>query len=151
MSCGVPASVTPATVFDFLVGAWELSRTISAQAEICGRMSVEAMSAEEAEYRERVEVRTTDGAVFEASMRYTLRRTCKGVDFYFAGGETLFQTLCFEADESGCLRAEAEHACGGDRYVSVYELSPDRRFRVRHAVRGPRKRYVSATEFRKVG
>lgn len=146
MSDAVLPLVTPATVFDFLPGEWALSRSVSGLAEMRGTASIQATSGE-TEYRERVEVRTSAGAVFAASARYVLRRTRDGVAFYFADGESLFQALCFKEDDRGRLRAEAEHGCGEDRYVSTYELGPELRFSVRHDVRGPRKQYVSVTEF----
>ena len=137
----------PASAFAFLLGTWVLEREVSGQARIEGELRVSASGEGLAEYAERCAVRTDDGAQFTGSQRYTVRQSANGFVLCFAETGAVFQELGFAVGGDGSLRAEAVHRCAGDEYASAYVLGPGRAFSVRHAVRGPRKSYVSVTRF----
>ena len=118
---------------------------------MAGEVMVRETGAGEAEYRERMTVKTEAGAVFSGSQCYVVRRLAEGFALYFAETGAVFEEVRFRAGEEGELRAEAVHLCGEDRYESEYVLGPGRRFRIRHWVRGPRKEYVLAAVFFAVG
>ncbi len=50
----------------------------------------------------------------------------------------------------GTLRADAEHHCPPDHYVSRFTLDRDDRLMVQHKVQGPSKDYVVRTTYRRV-
>ena len=144
--------LTPMETFGFLLGTWRLERVIAGQAVAEGVVTISEVVEEDAEYCERVVVRTAEGAVFSGSQRYLLKRLENGFVLYFAETGAVFEEVRFMPDvsvdgEDGALRAKAEHRCGEDWYRSAYRLGPGRQFTIRHAVSGPRKKYVSETTF----
>ena len=144
---GEETGLTPAGAFAFLLGTWVLEREVTGQARMVGELRVSSAGDGSAKYAERVAVRTDGGAQFTGSQRYVLRQNALGFVLCFAQTGAVFQELRFVADADGSLRAEAVHRCAEDEYASAYVLGPGRVFSVRHAVRGPRKAYVSTTSF----
>jgi len=51
--------------------------------------------------------------------------------------------------DGDAFAGSATHACSPDVYRSDYRFLADGTFVIRHAVRGPRKDYVSTTVFRR--
>ncbi len=139
--------LTPAAVFEFLLGTWTLEREVSGQARMVGELRVSAAGDGTAVYEEHATVRTEGGVQFAGSQRYLLKQQTDGVVLCFAGSGAVFQELRFAVGGHGTLRAEAVHHCVEDEYVSAYALGPGRVFSVRHEVSGPRKAYVSTTRF----
>ena len=137
----------PEDAFSFLLGEWRVEREVSGEARMEGWLTIREIGAGEAEYRERVSVTTAAGAVFAGSQRYVVRRLDDGFVLCFAEAGAVFEEVRFAAGGDGVLRAEARHLCGEDWYRSAFEVGPGRQFRIRHAVSGPRKQYVSETTF----
>jgi Family of unknown function (DUF6314) len=132
--------------FDRLLGEWRVTRSIAGHASMSGSAYVVLLAATEALYEERVEVVLESGKRLTGTRRYLYRRTQDGLDILFAETQQLFQSLRFRLDGND-LVAEASHDCAMDRYCSRYILRADDCFSVRHTVHGPRKGYVSTTEF----
>jgi hypothetical protein len=132
--------------FDRLPGKWRITRVIPGHASITGNAHVVLLAATEALYEERVEVALESGKSLTGTRRYLYRRTQDGMDILFAETQQLFQSLQFLPDGNN-LVAEASHDCAKDRYCSRYILRGADCWTVRHTVRGPRKNYVSTTEF----
>jgi Family of unknown function (DUF6314) len=132
--------------FEWLLGDWRITRTIPGHASIAGDAQVVLLAAGEALYEERVEVALESGKRLTGTRRYQYRRTQSGLDILFAETQQLFQSLQFRPDGNN-LVAEASHNCAMDRYCSRYILCADDCFTVLHTVRGPRKNYISTTEF----
>ncbi len=140
------AGLRPADAFHFLLGSWQVRRRVSGMAAMAGDVTVRETAAGEAEYCERVTVKTDAGTLFSGSQGYVVRQLAEGFALYFAGGRAVFEEVRF-LPVAGELRAKAVHLCGEDRYESEYVLGPGRGFMIRHRVRGPRKEYVSEAVF----
>lgn len=141
------AGLRPADAFHFLLGSWQVRRRVSGMAAMTGDVTVRETAAGEAEYRERMTVKTDAGALFSGSQGYVVRQLGEGFALYFAGGGAVFEEVRFLPAATGELRAKAVHLCGEDRYESEYVLGPGRGFMIRHWVRGPRKEYMSEAMF----
>jgi hypothetical protein len=135
--------------FDWLLGDWHIRRTIPGHASIAGGAQVALLAAGEALYEERVEVALESGQRLTGTRRYHYRRTQSGLDILFAETQRLFQSLQFRPDGNN-LVAEASHDCAMDRYCSQYILHAADCFTVLHTVSGPRKKYISTTEFLRI-
>lgn len=142
--------LVPADAFGFLVGVWRIEREVHGQIAMVGTAEIRATGTDVAEYRERVVVKLADGAAFSGSQRYRVQRAAEGFELRFADTGALFQDLRFTCEKDGGLRATAIHVCGEDRYASEYVLGPRRWFSIRHSVVGPRKDYLSTTQFREI-
>jgi hypothetical protein len=146
LEMGFPLDARIPSPFDWVLGEWRIDRTIPGHASMAGRAHVVLLPDGEATYRERVEVRLDSGKSWAGGCRYRYRRTEGGFDVLFEDTRRLFQSLNFRQDGS-TLVAEAKHDCAMDRYCSEYVIRVDGSFTVRHRVHGPKKNYVSATEF----
>ena len=136
--------------FDWILGEWRLDRVIPGHAIITGKAEVVLLADGDALYRERVAVALASGKTLTGGCSYRHQRTEAGLDIYFAGTRQLFQSLRFRPREDELI-AESRHQCGLDLYSSEYVLRVGEGFTVRHTVCGPRKSYVSTTEFRRSG
>ena len=150
MSMGASLPLMPADAFHFLLGCWQIERTVSGIALMEGRLTVLDCGNDKAEYRERVSVKTVDGAAFTGAQRYWVTRSEDGFTLCFVETRTVFEEVRFAGTVGGGLRAEAAHLCGKDWYQSEYVLGPGHCFTIRHAVTGPRKDYVSDSSFRAI-
>ncbi len=139
--------LTPAGAFEFLLGAWTVERELSGQAEMAGFAEVRRTANGEAEFHERVTVRTLRGAEFTGSQRYLLQKTARGFALLFAEGGRVFEDVQLGVGADGVLRGSARHECGEDVYDSEYVLGPGESFSICHRVVGPRKDYVSVSRF----
>ena len=146
---GGKAELTPGGVFSFLLGRWRIERMVPGQAVMEGMLTVTEKLGGQATYNEQVAVRTTRGAEFLGSRRYDLMQSENGFVLCFAETGAVFEEVRFAANPGGSLHGEAEHLCGEDWYRSAYVFGPGPQFRVRHAVTGPRKDYVSVTTFQR--
>lgn len=140
---------TPDTVFEGLAGAWHLERTIEGQASMTGTAVFSPFEAGLLKYREEGRIRLADGKEFDGHREYLFERTPGGFLVHFA--ETpprLFHAIEVVRD-GDALAGSAVHLCTPDTYDSSYRFLADGSFSIRHAVRGPRKDYLSATVFRR--
>jgi hypothetical protein len=137
-------------IFARMIGDWSFERRVSSRAIMTGSAIFEPMGDGEARYREAGRLRLAGREEFDASREYLYRRREAGFAVFFM--ETpprLFHTVILTPRGSGMLVGEASHLCGQDHYRTGYEFLPDRSFRIEHAVRGPRKDYVTTTLFRR--
>jgi len=142
---------TADTVFDGLAGAWDLERTIEGQASMSGVAVFTPLETGMLKYREEGRIRLADGKEFDGHREYFFERTPGGFAVHFAGSPTrLFHAIGIVRD-GDVLAGSATHLCTPDTYDSGYRFLPDGSFTIRHAVRGPRKHYLSATVFTRRG
>jgi hypothetical protein len=145
----LPTWGTADTVFDGLVGAWELERTIEGQAAMTGIAVFTPLEAGMLKYREEGRIRLADGKEFDGHREYLFERAPGGFVVHFA--ETpprLFHAIGIVRD-GDALAGSATHLCTPDTYDSSYRFLADGSFTIRHTVHGPRKDYLSATVFRR--
>lgn len=142
---------TADTVFDGLVGAWDLERTIEGQASMTGTAVFTPLETGMLRYREEGRIRLADGKEFDGHREYLFERALGGFVVHFA--ETpprLFHAIGIVRD-GDALAGSATHLCTPDTYDSSYRFLADGSFTIRHTVHGPRKDYLSATVFRRRG
>jgi len=139
-------------VLDRLQGEWKFVREVPGKATMTGRAHIAATSADRARYDETAHVRLTDGTRLTGSQSYRYKRLpapANGFEVLFADTGELFERLDFQSEPDGSLRADAEHLCGSDRYVSRFVLDAHDRLHVEHTVTGPGKNYVVRTVYRR--
>jgi Family of unknown function (DUF6314) len=142
-----------AEIFERLLGEWSFVREVPDKATMTGHARILATAEGRARYDETARVRLADGTTLTGSQSYYYRQLpppANGFDVLFAENEELFERLNFHLSTDGSLRAEAEHHCPPDRYVSQFTLDRDDRLFVEHAVQGPHKNYVVRTVYRRV-
>ncbi len=136
-------------LFDRLEGAWELGRSIESQAAMTGIAKFRRHGPDALEYREEGRVHLADGKTFDAHREYRFERAPHGFLVFFAEEPPrLFHRIELMRD-GDTLSGSATHLCAPDVYDSDYRFLADGTFVIRHAVRGPRKDYVSTTVFRR--
>jgi hypothetical protein len=141
-------------IFDRLQGEWTFVREVPGKATMTGRARIAPTGEGRARYDETARVRLTDGSRLTGRQSYWYRRLpapANGFEVYFAETGELFERLDFRTVPDGSLRADAEHDCPPDRYVSQFTLDAEGRLAVEHTVTGPDKNYVVRTAYRKVG
>jgi hypothetical protein len=139
-------------ILDRLQGEWKFVREVPGKATMTGRAHIAATSADRARYDETARVRLTDGTSLTGSQSYRYKRLAapaNGFEVLFAETGELFERLEFHSQADGSLRADAEHLCGADRYVSQFVLDAADRLLVEHTVAGPGKNYVVRTVYRR--
>jgi hypothetical protein len=141
-------------IFDRLQGEWTFVRDVPGKATMTGRARIAPTGEGRARYDETARVLLADGNTLTGSQSYRYRRLpapANGFDVLFAETGELFERLDFRSTPEGSLRADAEHLCPPDRYLSNFILDPEDRLSVEHTVTGPKKNYVVRTEYRRVG
>jgi hypothetical protein len=141
-------------IFERLQGEWTFVREVPGKATMTGRARIAPTGEGQARYDETARVRLTDGSTLTGSRSYRYRRLpapANGFDVLFAETGELFERLDFRSAPDGSLRADAEHFCASDRYVSHFTLDARDHLAVEHTVTGPSKNYVVRTAYRKVG
>ncbi len=139
-------------ILDRLQGEWKFVREVPGKATMTGRAHIAATSADRARYDETARVRLANGTALTGSQSYRYRRLpppANGFEVLFAETGELFERLDFHSEPDGSLRADAEHFCGPDRYVSQFVLDGQGRLLVEHTVTGPGKNYVVRTVYRR--
>ena len=140
-------------VFDQLEGRWSLERIIEGQATMEGIATFTRDGADALAYHEEGQVRLAHGQVLKAHREYRFERAPGGFTVLFAEAlpqlSRLFHRIELMHDRAA-LTGKAVHLCTPDTYDSSYQFLPDGSFVIRHAVRGPRKDYVSTTTFRRL-
>jgi hypothetical protein len=137
------------TVLTCLSGKWFLRRSIDNGASMTGTASFADLGAGRLDYREQGQLRLPDGQYIDAERRYVFAEHADGFSVWFA--ETpprLFHRVVLSHVGSGVV-GDTTHLCGDDRYDSRYEFDADGSFAIRHAVRGPAKRYDITTRYRR--
>ncbi|HEX3986889.1 MAG TPA: DUF6314 family protein [Acidobacteriaceae bacterium] len=151
----LPAQRDPSPdVFDRLQGEWSFVREVPGKAKMTGRARILPTGEGRARYDETARVLLADGKTLTGSQSYLYRRLpapANGFDVLFSENEELFERLDFHLSSDRSLRADAEHHCPPDHYVSHFALDREDHLFVEHAVRGPRKDYVVRTTYRRVG
>lgn len=149
-----PVSPSASDIFDRLQGEWSFVREVPGKATMSGRARIAATGEGWARYDETARVRLADGSTLTGSQSYRYRRLpppANGFDVLFADTGELFERLDFRSAPEGSLRADAEHLCAADRYISIFTLDAEDRLSVEHTVTGPGKDYVVRTAYRRVG
>jgi hypothetical protein len=147
-------SSTKPDALDRLIGEWTFVREVPGKATMTGRARIAPTGEGRARYDETARVRLADGTTLTGSQSYRYRRLpppANGFDVLLADTGELFERLDFQSVPHGSLRADAEHLCSPDRYVSKFTLDAEDRLTVEHTVTGPKKNYVVRTAYRKVG
>ena len=140
---------TPDTVFDGLAGAWDLDRTIEGKATMVGIAEFKLLETGQLKYREEGRIHLADGQAFDGHREYVFERSPDGFSVFFAENPPrLFHAIAI-AREGDALVGSAGHLCVADHYDSVYRFRADGSFVIQHTVNGPRKDYLSRTEFRR--
>jgi len=137
-----------------LQGEWTFVREVPGKATMTGRAHIVSTGAGRARYNETARVRLSDGSTLTGSQSYVYRQLpapANGFDVLFAETGKLFERLDFHTLPNGSLRADADHDCPPDRYVSQFTLDAADRLSVEHTVTGPNKNYVVRTNYRRVG
>ncbi|HEX3661302.1 MAG TPA: DUF6314 family protein [Acidobacteriaceae bacterium] len=150
---GRPDPAQHPDIFERLQGEWTFVREVPGKASMTGRARIVPTGEGRARYDETARVRLADGKTLTGSQSYRYRRLplpANGFDVLFAENEELFERLEFRAAPDEAFRANAEHHCPPDHYVSQFTLDREDRLVVEHTVRGPRKDYVVRTAYRKV-
>ena len=140
-------------VFERLQGEWTFVREVPGKATMNGRARIMPTGEGRARYDETARIRLADGKTLTGSQSYRYRRLpspANGFDVLFAENEELFERLDFHGAPDGSVRADAEHHCPPDHYVSHFTLDREDRLVVEHKVQGPNKDYVVHTTYRKV-
>lgn len=143
-----------ADILDRLLGEWTFVREVPGKATMTGRARIASTGQAHARYDETARVRLSDGSTLTGSQSYRYRRLpapANGFDVLFGETGELFERLDFRSTPDGSLRADAEHDCPPDHYVSHFTLDAEDRLAVEHTVTGPNKNYVVRTAYRKVG
>ena len=133
-----------------LRGAWQFSRVISgsAAASVQGHATFTLQQADLMLYEEQGSVLLDTGQSLVARQSYLYQFTDLGFKVYF--DETLRRlfhevSLC---EHAGQLSGRGHHPCGQDTYRTNYTFDlAVNLFRIEHRVTGPRKNYVSKTEY----
>ena len=133
---------------DFL-GDWRLSRRIEDRltgqvATFCGSARFVAEPASEPAmlcYDEKGQLALADGTSFEATRRYFWQFHADRVDVFFDDHRS-FHHFVPEGKVAG-----ADHLCGADLYLVTYDFTAWPSWSSVYSVKGPRKDYVSTTEF----
>ena len=138
--------MTPTETFNQLQGAWRFERKITPGGVMRGDAVFNQAGTDAYDYEEQGRWTLDDGTVGEFSKRYSYRVINDDIHVYYADGVDngkLFHVLEFD----GIGQARAEHLCGQDLYVSAYKFTLPEKFQVTHTVQGPKKDYVSVTNF----
>lgn len=146
--------MTAPHILDRLQGEWKFVREVPGKATMTGRAHIAATSADRARYDETANVRLADGKTLTGSQSYRYKRLAapaNGFEVLFGDTGELFERLEFQPQPDGSQRADAEHLCGDDRYVSQFVLDAEDRLLVEHTVTGPGKNYVVRTVYRRAG
>jgi hypothetical protein len=140
-------------VFDRLQGEWTFVREVPGKATMTGRAHIAPTGPAQASYDETARVLLADGTALTGSQSYRYRRLpapANGFDVLFAETGELFERLDFRPAPDGSLRADAEHDCPPDHYVSHFTLDAEDHLAVEHSVTGPNKNYVVRSAYRRV-
>lgn len=140
-------------ILDRLDGEWTFVREVPGKATMTGRARIARTGEGHARYEETARVRLADGKTLTGSQSYVYRRLpppANGFDVLFADTGELFERLDFLPAGDGSFRADAEHQCAPDRYVSSFTLDAEDRLSVEHAVNGPQKNYTVRTAYRRI-
>ena len=143
-----------ADILDRLQGEWSFVREVPGKATMTGRARILPTGEGRARYDETARVLLPDGKTLTGSQSYRYRRLpppASGFDVLFAENEELFERLDFHLSPDGSLRADAEHHCAPDHYVSHFTLDREDRLHVEHSVTGPHKDYMVRTTYRRAG
>jgi hypothetical protein len=138
---------SPNEVFDRLEGRWTLHRSIPGSAEMKGTATFSRLPSGLLGFHEQGRVRLPDGKEFDGFRDYFFERAVNGFTVLFA--ETpmrIFHRITVTVD-IGKMVGTASHLCIADQYDSRYTFHADGGFAIEHTVNGPRKGYVSHTEF----
>lgn len=139
--------MNPQDLFKNLEASWHVDRTIKPGGVMIGQVEFKPASETEYHYTEQGTLTTDASDVIEDVTRaYTYKFENDTIQIYYADGpdkDRLFQTLEFIEKN----KAIAEHLCGDDLYQSEYEFDLPHGFKITHRVTGPKKDYVSVTNF----
>jgi hypothetical protein len=133
-------------IFRMLQGAWAFDRQVTPGGAMIGRAVFNQAGVGVYDYDEAGKWALDDGTLGEFSRRYSYRLIDDQIHVYYADGVDngkLFHVL----DVTDERVAQAEHLCGQDLYKSKYEFDLPNNFKITHAVKGPKKDYVSVTHF----
>ena len=132
-------------LFNSLKGEWILHRQITPGGVMSGKAVFLPQDEHSYLYEEEGQLQLDNGVMTDFLRRYIYRLIDDDIHVYYADGlqnGQLFHKLDFQNETF----ATAEHSCPPDFYVSEY-LFADGCFKVTHRVRGPKKDYVSLTDF----
>jgi len=134
-------------VFDQLHGSWLLDRRIGEEATMRGTAKFEWYQQGHLSYKESGRFVLKSGTSHEAYRSYIYSRLPNGFRVWFDEPEPrLFHEVHLN-QVGDSLLGKAIHNCGSDEYETHYRFSPNASFCITHYVKGPKKNYVSITEF----
>jgi hypothetical protein len=151
---------TPADIFDYLKGNWNLERTIdsdlfSKKISATGDVIIAENSTKKntLNYKESVEVEWDWGDVQKASKQYEFVLDDKRLmQFDCLPGDkkdkfTEMYTLDFKYGEGVFPKLTGGYRCNDDIYNVVYSFFGNNKFTIQYTVSGPSKSFSTLTEF----
>jgi len=130
-----------------LTGVWHLQRSIDGGGSMTGTATIARCDSRAFDYREQGRLVLPGGQILDAARRYIFQNEDDGFSVLFAENPPrLFHRIVL-GPAGASLAGTGHHLCGDDRYETHYEFRADNSFGVRHAVSGPRKRYVMVTDY----
>lgn len=99
------------------------------------------------EYSEKGQLILSDGQVLKSSRQYYYEIHPREILIYFfESPKSLFEKIELQ-EIKGAWMGKAMHHCGNDLYCSEYHFWEDGTFEILHKVKGPKKNYISKTQF----
>lgn len=127
-----------------LFGTWQFVRTVADYADMVGAAQFNAMDDGAVLYRETGVMTLPQGARQDFYKTYIYKPYPRGFSVYFDEVvPRLFHHVILDEHFVG----RAQHICAADTYDTTYQFNSDGTFLVTHGVTGPRKNYVSHTQF----
>ncbi len=130
---------------------WAFERIIDDAASMNGIATFAPCGGDESlAYHEEGSLCLANGQLFGAIRDYHFQYRQDGFAVFFA--ETplrLFHEILLTRNALGELTGSASHQCNNDLYTSSYKFASTMRFSIEHVAFGPRKNYISRTQFRR--
>ena len=137
-------------ILEFLVGAWTYDREFDNGNSGIGSVNFIENKFYGLEYSELGTLKLVNGTVLTAKRKYYFNTTENNLEIYFfETPKILFQGIELKIKGENII-GKATHRCGDDFYDSEYIFKTNSTFKIKHKVVGPKKNYVSKTNYRKV-
>ena len=138
------------SILEFLVGAWTYDREFDNGNSGIGTVDFIKNKLYGLEYSELGTLNIVDGTVLTAKRKYFFNANENNLEtYFFETPKILFQGIEFKIRGENII-GKATHHCGDDFYDSEYVFKANGTFQIKHKVVGPKKNYVSITNYRKV-
>lgn len=138
------------SILEFLFGAWTYDREFDNGNSGIGTVNFIKNKLNGLEYSELGTLKLVDGTVLTAKIKYYFNAKEKNLEIYFfETPKILFQGIELKIKGENII-GKATHHCGKDFYDSEYVFKANGTFQIIHKVVGPKKNYVSKTNYQKI-